>query len=250
MKQVLYRNIDLVRIPIKAGISEYYFPQNVDWAKCKVEKIVACIPSVACNDPMDGVTPVLTQADYTDMYFNIYSSDSREIMHAVSAENLLHTNNHPIMINSQLDLSLCNLYLTTAPMANYTLLLYVYHDTEIADRDLPENSVTVEFPLQAGEDINLQEIITTYIHALPSTVKGMMVWSDSAPAYITLRDHKLTYVLQNLHSELARPNMNNGTADNAQLLPMLFDDIDIDFQYSHIRNAENQANTQKITFLY
>ena len=138
MKQVLYRNIDLVRVPVKAGISEYYFPQNVDWAACKVDKIVTCIPQSACVDPMDGVTPVLTQADYTDIYFNIYSSDQREILHAVNADQLSHLNNHPVMIDSKLDLSLCNLYFTTAPAADYTLLLYVCHDTKVLDRELPE----------------------------------------------------------------------------------------------------------------
>ena len=148
------------------------------------------------------------------------------------------------MIDSKLDLSLCNLYFTTAPAADYTLLLYVYHDTKVVDRELPENSLTLEFELQANQDINLQDIITTYIHALPAKVKGLIVWSSSAPAYITLRDYKLTYVLQNLHSEIARPNMNGGSAPDTQVTPMLFDNIDIDFQYSHIREASGNASTQ------
>lgn len=251
MDATLYRNIDLVRIPIKAGISEYYFPQNVDWANCKVDRIAACVPTTACNDPMDGVTPVLTTADLTDIYFNIYSEKQKEIFHAVSIEQLLHTNNNPVLINSELDLKLCNIYFTTAPAQDYTLLLYVYHDNDIQDIDLPRNSITTEFPLDAGAEINFRTIIDTYIHALPSTVKGVLFWSGvTAPAYFTLRDYTLTYVLNNLHSELARPNMNGGTAEDSQATPMLFDNIDIDFDYSTIRNAENQANTQKITFLY
>lgn len=251
MKATLHRNIDLVRIPIKAGISEYYFPQNVDWADCVVDKIVACIPQAPCVDPMDGTTPVLTQSDMTDMYFNIYSADKKELLHAVSAEQLLHYNNHPIMLNSKLDLALCSLYFTSAPAADYTLLLYVYHDNKVAELDrMPDNSITVEFPLAAGQEINLQQIIQNYIHALPARVKGIMFWNAYAvPAYITLRDYKQTYVLQNLHSELARPNMNGGMAMFTQLDPMLFDNIDINFQYSHIRDCGN-GGVQKITILY
>lgn len=251
MKQTLYRNIDLLRIPIKAGIAEYYFPQNVDWAACKVEKIVACIPNAACVDPYDGTTPVLNVGSVTDLYFNLYSAEQKELLHAVSVEQLLHVNNNPVLLNSQLDLSLCNLYFTTAPAADATLLLYVYHDSKIVDEDLPERTVTLEFDLAANQEINLQDIITTYIHALPAKVRGIMFWTGvSNPAYFTLRDYKQTYVLQNLHSELARPNMNGGAAWDSQAYTMLFDKIDIDFQYSHIREAAGQTSHQKITILY
>lgn len=252
MKRTLYRNIDLVRIPIKAGISEYYFPQNVDWAACKVDRIAACIPDAPCVDPMDGTTPVLDGANYQDLFFNIYSSDQREILHAVSAEQLLHVNNNPIYLDSKLDLSLCSCYFTTAPAQDCTLLLYVYHDNAEGElNDLPERSITVEFPLNAYQQINFQQIIETYIHALPATVKGVMFWNaKSDPAYFTLRNYKQTYVLQNLHSELARPNMNGGTAIDTQLAPMYFDAIDIDFQYSHIRECGGISSTQKITILY
>ena len=69
MKAILYRNIDLLRIPIKAGVKEYYFPQNVDWANSKIDRIAVCIPDAPCNDPMDGTTPVLSLGDMTDLYF-------------------------------------------------------------------------------------------------------------------------------------------------------------------------------------
>lgn len=252
MKATLYRNIDLVRIPIKAGISEYYFPQNVDWAGCKVDKIVACIPTAACVDPMDGTTPVLNMGAATDLYFNIVSAGQKELMHSVSAEQIVHTNNHPILLDSVLDLGMCNLYFTTPPVANATLLLYVYHDNkDVQDYDMPERSVTVEFDLAAGEEINFEKIITSYIHELPATVKGISIWSaGSNPAYLTLRDKTETYVLRNLHCELARPQMNLGSAELTQLKPMLFDDIDIDFQYSHIRNCSSSTNHEKITLIY
>ena len=252
MKTNLYRNIELVRIPVKQGITEYYFPQNVSWADETVERIVPVIPSHACVDPMDGVTPVMDQSLYKDLYFNIYSAEQKELFHAVSAEQLAHTNNNPVALNSKLDLSLCNLCFSDAPTADCTLLLYVYHgNKEVEIETMPEKSITVEFELQAGEEINFQDIIQTYIHALPAKVKGVMFWNaETSPAYFTLRDYKLTYMLQNLHSELARPQMNGGAAYNTQLAPMLFDNIDINFQYSHIRNCGSSAAVQKITILY
>ena len=77
------------------------------------------------------------------------------------------------------------------------------------------------------------------------------MWNaTTAPAYFTLRDNKLQYMLQNLHSELARPQMNGGSAADTQLAPMLFDNIDINFQYSHIRNCGSSAAVQKMTILY
>lgn len=252
MKTSLYRNIDLVRIPVKAGVSEYYFPQNVDWATCKVDRIAACIPATACVDPMDGTTAVLDRSASADLFFEIYTANQREILHAVSVEQLLHTNNNPICLNSELDLSLCKVYFTTPPTQDYTLLLYVYHDNkEVESYDVPERSVTIDFELSAYQEINFQEIITTYIHALPATVKGIMFWNAKTdPAYFTLRNYKQTYVLQNLHSELARANMQGVSADDTQTNPMYFDCIDIDFQYSHIRECAGQTSKQRITILY
>lgn len=252
MKATLYKNIELVRIPVKAGIQEYYFPQNVSWAEECVERIAVLIPDQPCVDPMDGSTPVMDKSLYKDLYFNIYSTDQKELFHAVSAEQIMHINNNPLCLNSKLDLSLCSLYFTSAPAQDCTLLLYVYHGNKEVQMDMiPERSITLDFTLQAGEEINFQKIITTCIHALPATVKGIMFWNaKSAPAYFTLRDYKLTYMLQNLHSELARPNMNGGSADDTQLAPMYFDSIDINFQYSHIRNCGSSAAVQKITILY
>ena len=252
MKTILYKNIELLRVNIKQGETEYYFPQNVSWSEECIERIVPVIPDQPCVDPMDGSTPVMDKSLYKDLYFNIYSRDQKELLHAVSAEQLVHTNNNPIVLNSKLDLSLCNLYFTTAPAQDCTLLIYVYHgNKEVETDELPERSISFSFELQPGEEINFQQIIQTYIHALPANVKGLMLWNaKSAPAYITLRDYKMTYMLQNLHSELARPNMNGGTAADTQLSPMYFDDIDINFQYSHIRNCGASAAVQKITILY
>ena len=252
MKATLYRNIELVRIPVKAGVSEYYFPQNVSWAGEKIDRIAVVIPNQPCVDPMDGTTPVMDGSLYKDLYLNVYSDEQKELLHAVNCEQLLHLNNNPLYLNSELDLSLCNLYFTEAPTQDCTLLLYVIHGSrEIDTDDVPERSITVDFELQAGEEINFQQIIQQYIHALPAKVKGIMFWNaQSAPAYFTLRDYKLTYMLQNLHSELARPQMNGGAAYSTQLQPMYFDNLDINFQYSHIRNCGASAAVQKITILY
>ena len=252
MKATLYKNIELVRIPVKAGVREYYFPQNVSWAAETIERIVPVIPNKPCVDPMDGSTPVMDRSLYKDLFFNIYSADQKELLHAVSAEQLFHLNNNPIALNSKLDLSLCNLYFTDDPTTDCTLLLYVYHgNREVETETAPERSITVEFELQAGEEINFQSIIQTYIHALPAKVKGVMFWNAiTAPAYFTLRDNGLKYMLQNIHSELARPIMNGGAAYDTQLAPMYFDNIDINFQYSHIRNCGSTAAVQKITILY
>ncbi len=260
MKANLYKNIDLVRINVKAGVSEYYFPQNVDWAEKKIDRIAICAPSMDCVDPMDGVTPVMTLMDLlnADCFLNIYSADQREIFHAVSAEHILHLNNHPLELNSKLDLGLCSLYFKTAPAQDFTLLLYVYHDNKrVDDVEMPMRSVTCEFPLPAGAEINFREIIDTYVHALPATIKGVSFWdADQEPAYMTLREYvpkdsgRKAAILQNLHGELARPMMNGGSAVDTQINGLLLDSIDIDFEYSHIRNCSANNGNYKITFWY
>ena len=252
MTAELYKNIELVRIPIKAGMSEYHFPQNVNWAGEKVQKIVVCAPQIACIDPLDGQTPVMSAANVDSLYFELYDSNERELVHDLNYQNISHRNNNVIELDSVLNLSLCRMYFMAAPAQDATLLLYVYHDTKTTeDYDMPTRTVSVEFPLAANQEINLQEIINTYIHALPATLKGVIFWNaETDPAYITLRDYKLTYSLNNLHSELARPMETGASAEDCQAKMMLFDNIDIDFQYSHIREAAGQSSTQKITFLY
>ncbi len=252
MKTELYTNCSLVRLPIKAGESEYYLPQNVEWAGRVVDKMIVCAPKNACIDPVDGKTPVMTAADLADCYISLNDTDSRELMHDVSFEQLLHTNNHPLRVNAKLNLSLCRIYFTTPPEADATLLLYVFYGTRTEEYfGLPRKSVTAEFPLLPNEQMTLQQVINTYVHALPGKIQGVIFWNAAeAPAFITLRDYTLTYQMANIHSEMARPDMNNGTADDSQAKPFFVNDLDINFDYSFIRNATNSANTQKITFLY
>lgn len=252
MRAELYRNCSLVRVPIKAGQEEYYLPQNVEWAKKKIDKMVIVAPDSSCVDPMDGITPVLGLTDIADLYVNLYDKDNRELMHDVSYENVLHRNNNGLRVDAVLNLNLCKLYFTQAPVADATLLLYVYYQTNEQEfAELPRKSVTVEFPLAADEEKSFKEIINQYVHALPAKIQGVVCWNAvSAPCWLTLRDTKLTYQMANIHSELCRPDMNGGTAADSQAALFLLDNLDIDFDYSNIRNAESAANVQKITFYF
>ena len=251
MKAELYTNVALVRVPIKAGQDEYYLPQNVDWAQQKIDKMILCTPANACTDPIDGVTPVATATDVADLYINLYDADNREIMHDVAFENIVHVNNNVLRVDAKLNLSLCRIYFTSAPAQDMTLLLYVYYQTRTEDYyELPNKSVTAVFDLAANEEKSLREIINTYVHALPAKIKGMIVWTYNEPVWITLRDYAYTYQMSNIHSELCRPDMGSNDAWDTQAALYLVNDIDIDFDYSHVRESAGQQTTQKITFLY
>lgn len=252
MKTRIYKNIDLVRIPIKAGVGEYFFPQNVAWADKKVDEVIVCAPTAACIDPVDGTTAVMTSANIQDLFFNLYAADDTELTHDMSFEQIAMQNNNRLDVRSKLNLSLSKLYFTSAPVSNYTLLIYVAYDSkEVDDYDVPTRSRTVQFPMSANEEISLREIMSTYIHNIPSQLKGLMVWdAETEPAYLTLRDYELTYNVRELHTEMCRPDMNTGSLADSQAQPMWFNNLNIDFDYSHIRNAQNAAVTQTITFLY
>ena len=247
MKATLYRNIDLVRIPIKAGVSEYYLPQNVDWANEHIDRIAICMPENGDYlDPVDGVTPIYSngQGDSHDAYVSLYNADEKEVMHEVYFDNLLSCNNHPVVVDDVLNLSLCRINFTQTPTADATLLVYVYWGGRVEeDYDMPNNSVTAVF----------QELINQYIHALPGRVKGITVWdAEQTPIYMTLRDHKLTYILQSVCAELARPAdyVFGNTARDMQEHPLLLDNLDIDFDYSRIRNASANDIDVKLTFYF
>lgn len=252
MKTELYTNVSLVRIPIKTGISEYHLPQNVEWAGKKIEKLLIVAPTLACIDPVDGQTPVMTVADVANLYIELYDSNDRELMHDVSAEQLLHLNNQQLRVDAALNLALCRLYFTQAPAADGTLLLYAFYGTRTEEYyDLPKKSITVEFPMAANEQMTLQEVINTYAHALPAKIQGIICWdAASNPAYLALRDYKLTYQMANVHTELCRPDAAASYAYDTQAALFLLNDLDINFDYSYIRNAKNAACTQKITFLF
>jgi hypothetical protein len=251
MKTELYTNCSLVRVPIKAGVDEYYLPQNVDWANRKIDRMIICAPQTACTDPIDGVTPVLGATDIQDLYISLYDVNNHEIMHDVAWEQISHRNNNTLRVDAQLNLSQCRLYFTTAPAADATLLIYVYYGTRTEDYyDLPKKSVTARFDLDADQEMTFQEVINTYVHALPATLKGIICWDAyNTPLFITLRDYTYTYQMANVCSELMRPDLNAG-ATGSQAALFFLNDLDIDFDYSHVRNAQNQAVSVMITFLY
>lgn len=252
MKATLYKNVDLVVIPIKSGISEYYLPQNVSWAKEKVDKILLCAPTTACVSPIDGETPVMQRSALQDLYLNIFTDEDKEIMYDAHADGFKHTNNEPIKVDSVLNLSLCRMHFATAPTANSVLLMYVFYGSRVVEDYEPvTKSITVSFPLQANQKLTFQDIINTYIHALPKTVRGIICWgSESNPAYMTLRDHQLSYIVRDLHTELCRPPMVGDSAEITQVCPFLTDNMDIDFDYSFIQNATGSENIQTITFKF
>ena len=252
MKTSLYTNCALVRVPIKAGVEEYYLPQNVAWANEKIDKLVMVCPQETCIDPIDGQTHCVSRSTIADCYITLYDTQNREIMHDVSFEQILHLNNNVLPVNAQLNLSLCKIYFTTAPAADETLLLYAFYGTREEEYyDIPRRSTTVHFPLGANEEISFRSIIDHTIHAIPERVKGIIVW-DAAdePLWLQLRDHDLTYQMVNIHSELCRPDNNFWQAYDEQAALFLLNDLDIDFDYSTVRDARNYSNDHRITFLY
>ena len=252
MKTELYTNVSLVRIPIVAGVSEYHLPQNVDWANRKIDKFLIVAPQGADIDPVDGVTPVLGTAGIEDMYIDLYDSNDREVMNSVHALQLINTNNHPLRVDAALNLALCRVFFTVPPVANATLLLYAFYGTRTEEYyDLSKKSVTVEFPMAANEQMTLQDVINTYAHALPAKIQGIICWdAENNPAYLSLRDYNLTYQMANVHTLLCRPDKHAANAFDTQAALFLLNDLDINFDYSYIRNARNSGCTQKITFLY
>lgn len=255
MKAKLYRNIDLVCLPIKAGVKEYYLPQNVDWANKKIDRLLFCCPQSPCLDPVDGKTPIVNIATINslDAYVNLYGDGEREIMHETHINNLLTLNNEPLEVNAVLNLRLSNIRLATAPSADGTLLIYVFWGTSTAeDFDVPCNSLTCVFPMAANEELTFQRLINQYVSSLPGKIKGIMCYNaEHEPAYMTLRDKELTYIINNAHTELMRPNIYNGTtAEDIQEHTFWLADLNIDFDYSRIRNAQNAAINQMITFYF
>lgn len=252
MKTELYRNCSLVRVPIKAGQTDYSLSQNVVWANKKIDRLIICAPDTACTDPIDGTTAVITRSDLADCYITLYDVGNRELMHDVSYENILHLNNHVLRVDAQLNLSLCRITFTTAPANDGVLLLYAFYENSTdAYTDIPRRSITCTFPLAANQEISFRDIIDYTIHGIPENVKGVIMWDAVLqPAWLTLRDHDLTYQMDNIHGELCRPDMDGGTAYDSQAALFLLDNLDIDFDYSRIRNATSNAQIQHITFLY
>ena len=270
MKLQLYKNIDVVQIDIKQGVSEYFLPQNVDWAEQKIDKIVVYGVDMASPEevsPIDGINPLISQELLSSAYLDLYNKDGAQIGYAISANNIKHTCNYPIEINSKISLQTSKLVFTQTPEQDYCLLMYVFWNTAVVETDdLPNHSVTVYFPIGYGEEICLANVIDTYIHSQSKKVKGMYFWSlPNRTIFITLRDYNYKTIVKLLPGAMCRPPMGvpeyaqgESTVVQSQLIQtetMYLDCEDVDFENSFVFNSDfrvnpTRKNTVTITFLY
>lgn len=272
MKLQLYKNIDVVQINIKAGVTEYYFPQNVDWAGQKIDKLVAYGVSVmggsiSLVSPIDGITPQISKDLVSHAYFDLYDDKNVPIGYSVSAKNISDTCNYPLEINSTISLQQSKLVFTQAPDQDCCLLIYVFWGTKLLDvENLANHSITINFQMKPLEEKCLADVIDTYIYSQSKKVKGMYVWSrPSRQFFITLRDYNKKTVVKLLPGSMCKPPM--GVPDTAigddvliqaqsvQTEPMYLDCADIDFENSFVFNSNTRnhpiiKDIIQITFLY
>lgn len=273
MKLQIYKNIDIVQINVKSGVSEYFLPQNVDWADKVVEKIVlytSIYPENKTLSPIDGVNPLFCNEDVPSIYFDFYNQDEVELAHNLSAQSIVWSNNHPVELNSKISLKLSRMFFSEPPVADGCVLLYVFWGNKTVEtEDLPQNSVTVTFDITDGQDIPLSQVIDTYIHAQGKKLKGINFWGGEDAwqegLFITLRDYNyVNPIVNTLPLAMCRPLMSINpegifsypywaAAQRVQINSLYLDDADIDFDNSFIHKAEtsgSEKTTAKITFLY
>lgn len=263
MKLQFYKNIDVVQINIKAGVSEYYLPKNVDWADKVINKLLvyAEYPELEEYSPVDSVSRILDINSVKDLYFDIYAHDDKEITHSMSGENFLYTNNNPIEINSQISLQLSRIFFAQPPQSNRSLLLYIYwNDTITEEENIPSKSVTVKFDLKQGETLMLSDVIDSYIHAQGNKVRGIFHWGDlikGSGTFLTLRTRNYQTVIKCLPLNMCRPplflsDVQLNEAEYVQKDSLYLDCENIDFANSYIqRTSENGVSDEIIlTFLY
>lgn len=259
----LVRNIDLLQINIKAGVSEYFLPKNVSWRDKVIDKMLILTDNLFNGEnhptiysPTDGVTPLLKYDDIVNLYADIYTTDSREIAHGLSVTNIHFRNNNPWFPNVPLDLQQSRLYFSTPPTKDGCILLYVFYDGCTVDLYEPSNkNITVKFTLQPGQEVSFADVINTYVHVTGEKIRSIQfVRPEDNPAYVTFRDYKLSYIINNVCNYLMRMPFYNifvGLVWRAQARPILFDQMDIDFDNSYIRNAMNdKVSEQTIIFEY
>lgn len=271
MKLQFYKNIDVVQINIKAGVTEYFLPANVDWADKKIDKMLVygSNPETGEVSTIDGITPIIDREQVGSAYFDLYDENNVQIGYSVSAINLMHTCNHPFEINSKLGLQTSKIVFTEEPVDDCCILLYVFWDTKTVDSDdVPERSVTVKFPIKNGEELSLSKVIDTYIHSQSKKLKGLSVWGGYGAwnfLFITLRDYNYKTVVKMLPAGMCRPPMGvdpvvetasnfSEKAQSIQVDSMYLDCADIDFDNSFIYQASDSTAVGEtditITFLY
>lgn len=268
MKLQLYKNIDCVQIDVKAGVSEYFLPQNVDWADKKVDKLVVYGGKLDGGElsPIDGINDIVDVEKARSIYFDLYNGDGEPIAHSLSAVNILHTNNNPIEVNSVLSLQLSRMVFSRPPVYNGCVLIYVFwNGVEIETEDFSNQSVTVQFDLPKNTEITLSNVIDTYIHSQSKKLKGILVWGeyqDINGVFITLRDYDYHTITKLLPARMCRPPMGVDEsyptigmayqAESVQVHSILFDCADVDFDNSVIYNSNMTGDVSNltITFLY
>lgn len=260
MKRKFYRNCSLMRVLVKQGQKEVYFPTNVDWVGKKIDKLVIGTPntSSAVYDPVSGNVPVATATSNIKGFVTLYDTDNREIMHNTHWIFIASSNNCVLEVNAVLNLSLCKIVLTAEQPADIVLLFYAFYNTEaVEDADLPSRMVATHFTLEPMQRLTLRELIHDYVHALPGAIKGIYAYYANT-AFVTLRDKKLSYMIDNVPLDMMRydctaPAFAGGAfayAWSIQKEPFLLDNVDVDFDYSFIQNGVNAKNEIQITFLY
>lgn len=269
MKVQFYKNIDMVQINVKKGISEYFFPTNVDWANQKIDKMVVYGSYIGEGEfsPIDGDTPILSCDRLKELYFDLYNSDNTQIAHSLSGVNMLYTNNFPIEINSKISLSTSKMVFYREPEEDGCFLIYIFWGTKTAESsDIPKNSVTVSFTMGVGEELALSKVIDTYIHSQSKKLRGIYFWDRSSIAravFLTLRDYNYKTIVRLLPGAFCRPPMGlsplnedlsfHEKAQTIQVTPMFIDSADIDFDNSFIYySSDGEFNDEEIviTFLY
>lgn len=268
MKLQFYKNIDVVQINVKTGVSEYFFPSNVDWADKKIDKMLVygSNPESGELSPIDGITPIMDREQLDNVYLDLYDANNVQIAYSLSAMDIMHTCNYPFEINNKLGLQTSKIVFSEEPDSDSCILIYVFWDTKTVDVDsTPERSVTVQFPIKGGEELPLSQVIDTYIHSQSKKLKGIYVWGGYGfwqYLFITLRDYNYKTVVKLLPAGMCRPPMGvDPIADNAsdfsakaqsvQVAPMYLDCADIDFDNSFVYYAASYDNTDiTITFLY
>lgn len=272
MKLQIYKNIDIVQINVKRGVSEYFLPQNVDWADKVVEKIVlytSVLPEDRHTSPIDGINEIYSHEDVPNIYFDFYNQDELELAHNLSAQSIVWSNNQPVELNSKISLKLSRMFFSQPPVVDGCVLLYVFWGNKTVEtEDLPQNSVTISFEMEDGQDIPLSQVIDTYIHAQGKKLKGINFWGGASMwnegLFITLRDYNYVNPIVNmLPLAMCRPMMSVDTdtfvlpywtvSQLVQVNSLYLDDADIDFDNSFIHkssNASGIAGRVTITFLY
>lgn len=249
----LYKNIDVVQINVKAGVSEYFLPKNVDWADQVIDKIVVYAPEQDSGEisPVDFSTPILDRMLYQNVYFDLYAADNTELAHSLAAQSIVYINNYPLEINSKLSLQLSRIFFSQAPEYDGCLLLYVFWGGKDVEEDTPRDSVTVEVQAPMGKDVLFSEFVDRYIVEQGKKLKGITVWPTRyyRDLFITLRDRNYKTIVKLLPEKMCRPNLVKSFGDFTQVDPMYFDAADVDFDNSFIRNTERAASPEYRTAL-